>query len=97
MKRAETDAEGTPRKRTKRPAPTPLPATWRALRLVFPPKTRAAVARAFRAGGVTREDVLALEIAVLRELLAEPSKHARYLAPHLQHMAALEAAIREQR
>jgi len=91
---------------TRKPAPkakmreveaVPLPETWRALRTAFPRQTRAAVSRAFAAGGVTAEDVLALELAVVRGLLADVSKHARYLAPHLRHIAALEASIRERR
>ncbi len=77
--------------------PVPLPATWRALRLAFDRKTRAAVARVFAAGGVTLEDVLALELAVVRGLLADGvGAHARYLSPHLRHIAALQAAIRDE-
>jgi len=75
--------------------PVPLPATWRALRTAFPRKTRVAVARAFSAGGVTAEDVLALELAVVRGLLEDVTKNARYLAPHLRHVAALTREIRE--
>ena len=55
------------------------------------------MARVFKAGGVTAEDVLALELAVVRGLLEDVSKHARYLAPHLRHIAALSDELRERR
>ena len=77
------------------PVPLPLPATWRALRTAFPRKTRVAVARAFAAGGVTAEEVLALELAVVRGLLEDVGRNARYLAPHLRHLKALSSEIAE--
>jgi len=96
-KRKATTRKPAKKAKVREVEAVPLPETWRALRTAFPRQTRAAVARAFKAGGVTAEDVLALELAVVRGLLADVSKHARYLAPHLRHIATLEASIRERR
>ena len=92
--RAVKAVKAAPNKAAAEP-PLPLPATWRALRTAFPRKTRVAVARAFANGGVTAEDVLALELAVVRGLLEDVNRNARYLAPHLRHVAALTREIRD--
>lgn len=85
----------TPSSPTKTPAV--MPATWRALRTALPRKARAAVVRAFAGGTPTTEDVLALELGVLAVLMEDATKNARYLAPHLRHIAALSEEIRDQK
>jgi hypothetical protein len=73
-----------------------LPPAWRELRSIFKPEVRRKVARAFRRG-VSNEDLLALELAVIASLAEDPKANARYLSAHLRHAKELASSVRWKR
>lgn len=97
MRNASKVAQKAPKSPPKPPRErVELPQAWRSLRSIFPPEVRRRVAQAFRRG-LTIDDILALELAIIASLAVDPVAHARYLSAHVRHAKELAETSRIRR